>query len=124
MTPLHHVFFHGVWPGTQGHHLYDVRGAKKVMLLPWPSLDCVLCPNDAGPFVESTNQIEGDALLHHKYGWTALAFWDQSGDPLPGSHSVLVAHGTLSFDEMRALIATCFPYVHKRITFPLKQVIL
>ena len=43
---------------------------------------------------------DGAAYLHHKDGWTALAFWDTSVDERTASVSVYLLPGTHTFDEM------------------------
>jgi hypothetical protein len=81
--------------GGAGHHLHDVlgnRGLDSPPGCPWGWLDGTLCVTG--------HQRQGEALLRHRDGWTALAFWDRSGDHRPGSHSTFIYHGTLPFETM------------------------
>jgi len=93
-----------------GHHMYQPGDGMYLRNLetPWGAYpDGTLCP-------EKTYE-NGLALLHHKDGWTALAFWDQSGDTRPGSHSTFLVPGTFTFDEMLALAKSQWWTVFARI---------
>jgi hypothetical protein len=81
---------------------------------PWKdSIDSMLCPS--GP------QVEGVALLHHKDGWTAVAFWDRTVDHRPGSHSTFIAEGTFTYDEMVTAAKTQWPEVWARYKFEVRE---
>ena len=47
-------------------------------------------------------QTEGQALLTHGGGWTAIAFWDRSssGGARPYSNTAFIVRGTLTFEQM------------------------
>lgn len=79
---------------------------------PWGlEVDSGLCPKRVG-------EREGSAQLHHKAGWTALAFWDRSGyDHRPGCNSCFIAEGTLSFAAMMAAARHHFPLIVARLLF-------
>jgi len=68
--------------------------------------DGTLCPD--GP------QRQGLAKLHHKDGWTAIGFWDRTGDTRGNSNSNFIARGTHTFDEMVKLAAEAYPLLWKR----------
>ena len=105
--------------GQVGHHLWDEnlhtvpRWSKST---PWGvELDSSLCPTDEG-------QVQGQALIHHRDSWTALAFWDRSIDHRGGSNSVFVTSGvSYSFDEMLEMAKEKFPQVLKRYGFPIVE---
>jgi len=79
---------------------------------PWGySVDGKLCPTGA--------QTQGLLQLHHKDGWTAIAFWDRSVDERPGSCSVFLCPGTKNAVEMLTLAAERFPNVMRRFNFSL-----
>ena len=63
---------------------------------------------------------EGEALLHHKDGWTALSLWDSSVDTRPGSSSTCIAKGTFNFEEMVALARERFTERWNRLKFEVK----
>lgn len=118
------VYYFGAW-GEPGHLLWTPAGRtdwEAQRALPWPELDGVLAgdPELKDPHRRNhwstDNQPEGRARLHHRDGWTALAFWDRSCDSRYGSNSVLFARGTLSAAEMLALFELHFPAVWRRIT--------
>ncbi len=46
---------------------------------------------------------EGEAVLHHKDGWTALSLWDSTIDTRPGCSSTYIAKGVFTFEEMVTL---------------------
>lgn len=112
-------FYFGVRPGHRsGHYLYDERLVTQYQNVPLPgflrSPDSTLCPVG--------REIEGAAkLIHDPSGWTALAFWDRSGDSRPGSNSVFIAEGTYAFNGMLVECKARFPSVFSRIAFPIKN---
>lgn len=70
-------------------------------------------PADAAPYL---------AAVHHKDGWSAIAFWDNSVDNRPGSNSVfMVDVPDLSFREICLLAEEHFPQVWKRFTVPIRE---
>jgi hypothetical protein len=85
--PIHHyaeelarldninLYFFGCWREA-GHFLHDKNGRSQHDVLetnPWGyTLDGSLCPNYIAPYRRSGPEIEGQAKLHHKDGWTAL----------------------------------------------------
>lgn len=87
--------------------------------------DAALCP---GPRERWTNTVwcedqhEGLAALHHKDGWTALAWWDRSVDKRHNSNSVLIAEGTFTADEMLDMGRRHFPTVMGRFTYDIRVV--
>lgn len=68
--------------------------------------DGTLCP--AGP------QYQGKALLTHKDGWTAIGFWDRTGDSRGNSNSNFFVQGTYTFDEMVKLATAAYPLLWRR----------
>jgi hypothetical protein len=105
------VYYFGAW-GEPGHHLWTPgrRSAWEVeRSLPWRHLDAAL----VNPHPD---QPEGIARLHHRDGWTALAFWDRSCDRRFGSNSAIIARGERGAAEMLALFEQHFPAVWQRIT--------
>lgn len=106
-----------------GHYLFTPRGEvdyARIRSTPWPGgVDGVLCPA-AHPWRD--NQPEGVAKLHHKDGWTALAFWDRSVDRRPNSNSVFLVDATLTFEQMVVEATANFPKVFARFGFPIVNV--
>lgn len=54
------------------------------------------------------------AKLTHWKGWTALGFWDSSGDTRPGSDSNFFMEGTLRFEDAMAEAMRAFPEIIER----------
>jgi hypothetical protein len=109
-APAPKVFYFGCL--DNGHHLYDADGEMMYRQIetPWGEHpDGVLCPD------ERLGQLQGKALLHQKDGWTAIGFWDRTGDSRPGSNSAFMVRGTFTFDEICRLAAAQFPTVWHRI---------
>ena len=77
---------------------------------------------DGGLCCGRDRQTEGQALLKHGGGWTAIAFWDRSGDPRPNSNTAFIVHGTLTFEQMIRVARHQHPLVWRRFTFPVVQV--
>lgn len=132
------IYFHGVWgAGESGHYLYTPTGYGNASELPWPShdLDGGLVWN-AGAWIvrgesrwrerSTSAEVQGEAALRYKGlanvsgGWTALAWWDCTGDGRGGSNSVVIVNRVCTFTEMRALFAKHFPAQAARQTVELK----
>lgn len=64
---------------------------------------------------------QGVCAVHHKEGWTAIAFWDRSIDGRPHSNSGFFAMGQYSFDEMIQLAKKHYPSVMERFDFVLTE---
>lgn len=109
------VLFFGCW-GRIGHFLWLPNGQwpESDAFLPWKRIDGVLAPQYGG------EQVEGSAEIHHKGGWTALAWWDRSVDTRDGSTAVLFAEGTYFVDEMLTLGRAHFPSVFSRFDYEIK----
>lgn len=77
--------------------------------------DQTLCPE------KRAGQPQGVARLHHALApdgtpWTAIAFWDRTGDSRPGSNSAFLFEGTLTFEAACAAAFEHFPAVWRRMT--------
>jgi len=78
VTQADGMYFFGVWTGDRaGHYLYDQNG-RPVWgdgILPWRAIDGVLQPNAHDPyvFVPMAQQVQGEAMLHHKGGSGAVS---------------------------------------------------
>lgn len=117
-----------------GHYLYREDGWTVSMfedqdaVCPWKhfEIDGKLqpgCPDPADRLRNRTRPMcEGEALLHHKDGWTALAFWDFTVDTRPGSSSTYIAEGILTFEEMVELAKTRFAERWKKMAFEVRLV--
>jgi hypothetical protein len=68
--------------------------------------DGTLCPD--GP------QHQGVAKLTQKDGWTAIGFWDRTGDERGNSNSNFIVRGTYTYDEMVKLAQEAYPLIWKR----------
>lgn len=115
MTNVHLFYFGPI--GEAGHYLWDHRGK---ML--WPSQigPWTLGELDGSVQPKRVDQAEGLALLHHKDGWTALAFWDRTIDQRMGSNSVYVADAVLSFEEIVELARSRFEHRWNQMKFEVR----
>jgi hypothetical protein len=120
-------YYFGVWPGQKaGHFMHNIWGQHVHPALPWEVIDGVLQPGaekkrHPHDFVPIEEQVEGLAHIHYKDGWTALSFWDRSGDSRGGSNSNFFFKGTYTFEQMVDLAKECFHTVWAR--FPFKVVV-
>lgn len=127
------VYFFGVWgAGQSGHYLYTSAGQTLWMSgdaspVPWlvHELDGGLTWNAGEWVVNGANrwrkratsaEVQGEAALHHKAGWTALAWWDFTGDRRGASNSVVFVDRLCGFDEILSLFAAHFPAPSARQT--------
>lgn len=114
--------------GEPGHGFYrsmPTRSMRRSELLPmpWSASECDgnLQPGTAElksrhNWKRPDSQPEGVCRIHYRIGWTAMAFWDRSGDHRKGSCSVLIENRELSFGEMVKLFEESFPDIHARCT--------
>lgn len=120
-----HAYYYGCHRGV-GHYLFTTALNDRSLNLPdhvpWSAVDGVLqpgCKKREGSRIHTTpmNNVDGHAALHHKDGWTALAFWDRSVDARPNSTSTFMIKGTHDFETMKQICAAAFPAVWSRFTF-------
>ena len=123
---MNDIFFFGCAKGDQsGHRMHKSRFsdmqyqevARLVYSNPWRhSIDGTLAPAGCG-------QKQGQALLHCKDGWTAISFWDRTGDSRMGSNSAFLAKGDYTFAEMINLASTAFPEIMASFKFSIVELI-
>lgn len=105
---------HYLW--TQDAKRVDIGGPIQIdrdkKAIPW-----VISELDGGLAPDDPSQQHGKALLHHKDGWTALAFWDRTGDRRSGSNSVFLEQGVLTFEEILKIAEKQFSEITKRFNF-------
>lgn len=101
-----------------------IVGDDSCFLLPWPMIDSVLCPGIRKRVADSVfcdvparEQVEGQFALHHREGWTALAWWDRSGRNEFWNNAGLYAQGTFTAEEMLEMGAVQFPNVMSRMQY-------
>ena len=125
------MFYFGPWD-SPGHYLFDESGrtvyGERERLLPWGhcgqeiGIDGVLQPgcfkNNRDRWSHRGAEEQGEAVLHHKDGWTALSFWDRSVDKRGACNSTYFAQGTFSFDDMVAMAKERFAVRWNRMNFP------
>lgn len=81
------------------------------------------CPDPKDRLERRTRpEIEGEALLHHINGWTALCFWDRSVDKRGACNSNYFAEGTFTFEEMVAAAKSRFAERWGRMKFEVRLV--
>ena len=113
------MIYFGPW-AEAGHFLFQEGGRYFRGLLPtrfpwdpWSANNGIDGQLQTGCFLrdglwKSGKQEEGEALLHHKNGWTALSFWDRSVDKRGGCNSTYFAEGTFTFEQMIQMAKTRF----------------
>lgn len=67
-------------------------------------------------------QIEGEALIHYKSGWTAISFWDRTIDGRYGCNSTFIAEGIFNFEQMVEMAKTRFAQRWNKMKFQVKLV--
>lgn len=110
-----------------GGHRWNNGLAEQDVPSPWRVPDAILCWNarrsrDGRELsTGELEQVQGAACLRRRDGWTALAWWDRTGDRRGGSNTVLVARARLSFAEMIELLSIRFTWMLDRQTAPLTE---
>jgi hypothetical protein len=116
------IYYFGCW-GEAGHYLFRPNRTsvyRKDHPGPWARIDGELAPH--GPETRSKNQVQGEAVLWHRDGWTALGWWDRSGDSRGNSNSNLIAEGLFTAKEMISLGQEYFPEIMRRQPTPITVV--
>lgn len=93
-----------------GHYFHPLKGYKTTNLpenWPWGyEVDGKLQPE---------KESQGSAKLHHKDGWTCLAWWDRTVDKRPASTSAIaIREEGLKFQDMADLLLKHYPEISKR----------
>jgi hypothetical protein len=95
-----------------GHTLHGKKTNRRWDSTPWGNLiDGGLAPK--------LDVVDGNILEHHKDGWTAIAFWDRSGDSRPNSNSAFFVCCTMDAAELSSWAKKQWPEVFNRNNFPL-----
>lgn len=115
---------HFLWSAaTGGVAAHASRDIEREICAVFGALDGTLCWNwRAGFYSCERDETEGRALLTHRTGWTAIAFWDRSVDRRGACNSVFLAPGTLTFNQIARLARHRFPQVWQRFGFPVVEV--
>ena len=113
------MFYFGPWDRA-GHFLCDETGRTVLHrpeargTFPWADweIDGKLQPHRSGcdrrSYCGCGSSPEGQALIYHKDGWTALSFWDRSVDTRGACNSTYFAEGTYTFEQMVGMAKTRF----------------
>lgn len=123
------MYYYG--PYKESGHFFFGEGGRLVLReerqgIPWQEreIDGILqpgCPDPKDRLKRRTRpMVEGEALLHHKNGWTAVSFWDSSVDTRPGCNSTYIAEGDFSFPEMVEMAKERFAERWSRMKFQVR----
>jgi hypothetical protein len=119
MSDTPRMYYFGPWDRA-GHYFFNESGSSLWKIPDFPFgrdkgkvfVDGCLqpgCPAPDDRLKRRTRpEVEGEALLHHIQGWTALCLWDRSVDTRGACSSNYFAEGTFTFDEMVAMASTRF----------------
>ena len=116
------VFFFGCYLVT-GHYLYR-RGGRHVdyTACPWgTNLDTGLLISRKDKYARPDTEPTENYTVARKDGWTAISFWDRSGDSRPGSNSAFLVAADVSDKELLALAKAQWPDIFSRGRFPLNK---
>jgi hypothetical protein len=122
------MFYFGPWD-QPGHFFFSEGGysssREAESVIPWKDyeVDGVLQPGcvlERDRWVRKGPENEGEALLHHKGGWTALSFWDRSVDKRGACNSTYFAEGTFTFAEMVEMAKARFAVRWNKMRFEVK----
>lgn len=114
------TYYFGCWR-VPGHRMWKPNGAcmrwdhttasYHDIDIPWDKIDGTLNPSER----------QGEAAIHHKGRWTALAFADRSEDSRPGSNSVFFFEGILTFQQAKRAMHDYWPGITSRFEFEIKD---
>ncbi len=96
-----------------GHYLWNKNeGSVSPYNFPIKKLDGGFLPK---------NSAEGVVYLTSLAEWTIINFADFSVDERPGSHSLFLLKGTLSYEEAIEKAKKAFPQIFQRFKFELRK---
>lgn len=106
------MFYFGT-NGSPGHYLYNSNMTRTRSFdfkeIPWG------VKIDTGLLDKTKSQVNGQGVLAHKDGWTALSFWNRIDDKRSGCNSAFIVDREATFDEMVHLARTFFPQIMERL---------
>lgn len=113
------VFFFGC-KGAAGHYLHSRSGTVEYEKSPWGRhLDTGILVSGADKYARPDTTPTQNYTVARKDGWTAIAFWDRSGDSRPNSNSAFLIAADVSDKELLAMARAQWPYIFARAGFPL-----
>lgn len=127
------MFYFGPW-GRAGHHYFRENGMhvsyQTERELPWKpgDIDGKLQPGcyelHPGYWSVKGKDVEGEALLHKKNGWTAISFWDSSVDKRGRCNSTYIAEGDFTFAQMVQMSSERFSQRWGKMSFEVRLALL
>lgn len=107
-------FFGNAEAGRSSGHYFYTEPWEKVCELdemtPWAyKVDAELAPKT------QNYQTQGLVKRHVKDGWTALAFWDRTGDARPGSNTAFFFNRVLTYEDAIARAKEAWPRIFERL---------
>jgi hypothetical protein len=120
MTQDPNVLFFGCYK-VAGHYLYKRGRAIAYGESPWGTgLDTGILTKGDDKYARPDTSPTGNYTVSRKSGWTAISFWDRSGDDRPGSNSAFLIALDISDKELLSLAAAQWPDIFSRAGFPIK----
>ncbi len=91
--------------GPMAGHYFHTPGQRRSLDVPdgcpWEQID--------GHLTNKVDRRQNSWAIHHKDGWTALAFHDYSIDSRPGSNTVVLLDYSADYDQAFAAFALAYP---------------
>ena len=116
MNQLPRMFYFG--PYARSGHFFFYEDGQEVMRverekIEWKDyeVDGTMQPGRVQwrkHWIQKGPMVQGQALLHHRNGWTALSFWDCTIDTRPNCTSTYIAEGMFTFEQMVAMASARF----------------
>jgi hypothetical protein len=114
------VLFFGYYT-SPGHYLRSKAGVVVIGCIPWgSSIDTGLLISRQDKYARPITEPTENYTVARKEGWTAISFWDRSGDSRPGSNSAFLVAADVSDKELLTLARKQWPEIFARPGFPLK----
>lgn len=101
------------WMDDEGRVPWPIHGGLDGWLAGRPGV--LTAPGRGHREVVVLEAEQGRACLHHLDGWTAISFFDRTGDDRWGSTSTVLALGTHTFEVMKKLFNVHLPGVWARV---------
>lgn len=98
--------------GEPGHHIHCKRSIVRLRDTPWNT------SIDGGLLAQTSQSHQGLCIHAVKDGWTAVSFWDRSGDSRPNSNSAFLVREEMTPFRLLELARQQWPDVFARHRFP------
>jgi hypothetical protein len=113
-SELFDILYFG-WSYPSGHTLHSRVRHLRYDSTPWGN------DLDTGLLKDLPDNPDGRYVIEQRDGWTAIAFWDRSGDSRPNSNTAFLVAAIMPGNHLLELARKQWPEIFARRGFPLSN---